>query len=55
MQYHQGGVEMIRRDLLSGQWMPYIARALTLKPCYDGGINGGEVLYFSDCLPPAEM
>nr|CAD1823184.1 unnamed protein product [Ananas comosus var. bracteatus] len=43
LEYHQGGVEMIRRDLLSGQWMPYITRALTLKPCYDGGINGGEV------------
>lgn len=34
---------MIRRDLLTGHWKPYLERALTLKPCYDGKINGGEV------------
>lgn len=34
---------MIRRDLLSGCWAPYLERAVTLKPCYDGGIDGGEV------------
>ncbi|XP_073000847.1 L-arabinokinase-like isoform X2 [Typha latifolia] len=48
LEYYKGGIEMIRRDLLSGQWMPYLARALTLTPCYDGGINGGEVV--SDIL-----
>ncbi|KAF5936407.1 hypothetical protein HYC85_027536 [Camellia sinensis] len=40
--YFQGGVEMIRRDLLTGQWKPYLERAVSLKPCYEGGINGGE-------------
>lgn len=34
---------MIRRDLLAGCWAPYLERAVTLKPCYDGGIDGGEV------------
>ncbi|PKA51422.1 L-arabinokinase [Apostasia shenzhenica] len=43
LEYYQGGVEMIRRDLLTGHWKPYLERALTLRPCYDGGINGGEV------------
>lgn len=42
-QYYQGGVEMIRRDLLTGHWKPYLERAISLKPCYEGGINGGEV------------
>ncbi|CAI9099067.1 OLC1v1035828C1 [Oldenlandia corymbosa var. corymbosa] len=37
------GVEMIRRDLLTGHWEPYLKRAVTLKPCYEGGINGAEV------------
>ncbi|XP_042452174.1 L-arabinokinase-like isoform X2 [Zingiber officinale] len=44
LEYYQGGVEMIRRDLLTGHWAPYLERALTLQPCYDGGINGGEVV-----------
>ncbi|XP_031475091.1 L-arabinokinase-like isoform X1 [Nymphaea colorata] len=43
LEYFQGGVEMIRRDLLTGHWKPYLERALSLKPCYEGGINGGEV------------
>lgn len=43
LEYYQCGVEMIRRDLLTGHWKPYIDRAMSLKPCYDGGINGGEV------------
>ncbi|KAG0479556.1 hypothetical protein HPP92_010414, partial [Vanilla planifolia] len=43
LEFYQGGVEMIRRDLLTGHWKPYLERALTLSPCYDGGINGGEV------------
>ncbi|XP_074310280.1 L-arabinokinase-like [Silene latifolia] len=34
---------MIRRDLLTGNWKPYIDRAMSLKPCYTGGLNGGEV------------
>lgn len=42
-QFYQCGVEMIRRDLLMGQWKPYLERAVSLKPCYEGGINGGEV------------
>ena len=43
-QCYQCGVEMIRRDLLTGHWKPYLERAISLKPCYEGGINGGEVL-----------
>ncbi|KAL9377283.1 hypothetical protein Peur_031403 [Populus x canadensis] len=41
--HYHGGVEMIRRDLLTGCWQPYLERAIRLKPCYDGGVNGGEV------------
>ncbi|XP_022637961.1 L-arabinokinase isoform X1 [Vigna radiata var. radiata] len=41
--HSQCGVEMIRRDLLTGHWRPYLERALSLKPSYEGGINGGEV------------
>lgn len=37
---------MIRRDLLTGHWKPYLERAISLKPCYEGGINGGEVIFF---------
>ncbi|OVA19272.1 GHMP kinase N-terminal domain [Macleaya cordata] len=43
LEYYQGGVEMIRRDLLTGRWAPYLERAVSLNPCYEGGINGGEV------------
>uniref|UniRef100_A0A0E0JVE1 GHMP kinase N-terminal domain-containing protein n=1 Tax=Oryza punctata TaxID=4537 RepID=A0A0E0JVE1_ORYPU len=42
-QHYQCGVEMVRRDLLTGHWKPYLQRAITLDPCYDGPINGGEV------------
>lgn len=34
---------MIRRDLLTGHWKPYLERAVSLKPCYKAGINGGQV------------
>ncbi|KAJ4763612.1 Galactokinase [Rhynchospora pubera] len=44
LENYQGGVEMIRRDLLTGHWKPYLERALTLKPSYDGQINGGETV-----------
>ncbi|XP_031375434.1 L-arabinokinase-like isoform X1 [Punica granatum] len=43
LEYYQAGVEMIRRDLLVGHWKPYLEHAINLKPCYEGGINGGEV------------
>ncbi|KAJ6372819.1 hypothetical protein OIU76_027196 [Salix suchowensis] len=43
LEHYHGGVEMIRRDLLTGCWQPYLERAISLKPCYDGGVNGGEV------------
>ncbi|XP_052200216.1 L-arabinokinase-like [Diospyros lotus] len=43
LEYFQGGVEMVRRDFLTGQWSPYLKRAVSLKPCYEGGFNGGEV------------
>ncbi|KAI3911159.1 hypothetical protein MKW92_033368, partial [Papaver armeniacum] len=35
--------EMIRRDLLTGRWAPYLQRAISLKPCYEGGVDGGKV------------
>jgi hypothetical protein len=42
---------MITRDLLTGYWKPYLEHALTLKPYYDGHINGGEVsCIFFICL-----
>ncbi|KAG8373922.1 hypothetical protein BUALT_Bualt11G0075600 [Buddleja alternifolia] len=44
LEYFQCGVEIIRRDLLTGRWAPYMERAITLKPCYDEGTNGGEVV-----------
>ncbi|XP_022136808.1 L-arabinokinase-like isoform X2 [Momordica charantia] len=43
LEYYQSGVEMIRRDLLTGHWKPYLERAISLKPCYECGTNGGEV------------
>lgn len=43
LEHYHCGVEMIRRDLLTGHWIPYLERAVSLKPCYEGGINGGEV------------
>nr|XP_023885594.1 L-arabinokinase-like [Quercus suber]POE69349.1 l-arabinokinase [Quercus suber] len=43
LEYYQSGVEMIRRDLLTGHWAPYLERAISLKPCYEGGTNGGEM------------
>ncbi|GAB2286398.1 D-arabinose 1-dehydrogenase (NAD(P)(+)) [Dionaea muscipula] len=43
LEHYQCGVEMIRRDLLTGHWRPYIERAMSLNPCYEGGTNGGEV------------
>lgn len=43
LEFHLSGVEMIRRDLLTGHWKPYLERAVSLKPCYEGGTNGGEV------------
>lgn len=51
MQYYHGGVEMIRRDLLVGHWKPYLERALKISPCYEGGINGGEVFLSSSYCP----
>ncbi|XWS17942.1 hypothetical protein CRYUN_Cryun33cG0111000 [Craigia yunnanensis] len=37
LEFYQSGVEMIRRDLLTGHWKPYLERAISLKPCYEGG------------------
>ncbi|KAL6603260.1 hypothetical protein ACP70R_043621 [Stipagrostis hirtigluma subsp. patula] len=44
LEHHQSSIEMIRRDFLSGHWKPYLLRAITLQPCYNGPINGGEVV-----------
>ncbi|VFQ60421.1 unnamed protein product [Cuscuta campestris] len=43
LENYQSGVEMIRRDLLTGRWRPYLERSISLTPCYEGGTNGGEV------------
>ncbi|XP_051199033.1 L-arabinokinase [Lolium perenne] len=43
LEHYHNSIEMIRRDFLSGHWKPYLLRALTLQPCYDGPINGGQV------------
>ncbi|KAG8095271.1 hypothetical protein GUJ93_ZPchr0012g21331 [Zizania palustris] len=43
LEHYQSSIEMTRRDFLSGHWEPYLLHALTLQPCYDGPINGGEV------------
>ncbi|KAL5208229.1 hypothetical protein ABZP36_032664 [Zizania latifolia] len=43
LEHYQCGIEMIRRDLLTGHWKPYLQRAVTLQPCYDHPINGGQV------------
>uniref|UniRef100_A0ACD5UIC4 Uncharacterized protein n=1 Tax=Avena sativa TaxID=4498 RepID=A0ACD5UIC4_AVESA len=43
LEHYQNSIEMIRRDFLAGNWKPYLVRALTLQPCYDGAINGGQV------------
>ena len=37
---------MIRRDFLTGHWKPYLDHAISLSPCYDGPINGGEASVF---------
>ncbi|XP_020988853.2 L-arabinokinase-like isoform X1 [Arachis duranensis] len=43
LEHYQGGIEMSRNALLSGHWKPYLERAMSLKPCYEESINGGEV------------
>ncbi|KAI5659279.1 hypothetical protein M9H77_28072 [Catharanthus roseus] len=43
LEHFQSGVEMIRRDLVTGQWAPYLKKAINMKPCYEGAVNGGEV------------
>ncbi|KAG2614045.1 hypothetical protein PVAP13_4KG375902 [Panicum virgatum] len=42
LEHYQNSIEMIRSDFLTGHWKPYLLRALTLRPCYNGPINGGE-------------
>ncbi|OQU77002.1 hypothetical protein SORBI_3010G253200 [Sorghum bicolor] len=44
LEYYQNSIEMIRSDFLAGHWKPYLLRALTLQPCYNGPIIGGEVV-----------
>lgn len=43
VQLNRGGVEMNRRDFLSGRWGPYLERALVIKPTYAGSLDGGKV------------
>jgi len=45
LEHYQNSIEMIRSDFLAGHWKPYLLRALTLRPCYNGPINGGEVFF----------
>lgn len=44
LEYHQCGVEMIRRDFLTGRWSPYLEKALEIMPSYEEPLNGGEVV-----------
>lgn len=44
LEYHQCGVEMIRRDFLTGCWSPYLEKALKIVPSYEEPLNGGEVV-----------
>lgn len=44
LEHYQNSIEMVRSDFLAGHWKPYLLRALTLQPCYNGPINGGEVV-----------
>eukprot|EP00850_Spirogloea_muscicola_P019500 SM000192S04895 [mRNA] locus=s192:52862:62216:+ [translate_table: standard] len=37
-------VKMRRRDFFDGTWAPYLSRALTIKPCYNGPLDGGKVV-----------
>ncbi|CAK9216976.1 unnamed protein product [Sphagnum jensenii] len=43
LEFNRGGVEMNRRDFLSGRWVPYLERALVIRPSFSGPVNGGEV------------
>jgi L-arabinokinase len=45
LEFNRGGVEMNRRDFLSGRWVPYLERALVIRPSFSGPVNGGEVGY----------
>jgi L-arabinokinase len=45
LEFNRGGVEMNRRDFLSGRWVPYLERALVIRPNFSGPVNGGEVAY----------
>lgn len=44
LECHQCGVEMIRRDFLTGCWSPYLEKALKIVPSYKEPLNGGEVI-----------
>ncbi|MCO5568614.1 hypothetical protein L7F22_022313 [Adiantum nelumboides] len=44
LEYHHCGVEMIRRDFLTGCWSPYLAKALKTVPLFEEPLNGGEVI-----------
>ncbi|CAN6220188.1 unnamed protein product [Urochloa humidicola] len=44
LEHYENSIEMIRSDFLAGHWKPYLLRALTLQPCYNGPTNGGEVV-----------
>lgn len=44
LEIHDSAVEMKRRDFLSGNWAPYLERAVALHPCYDAPTNGASVV-----------
>ncbi|KAK9833328.1 hypothetical protein WJX81_006760, partial [Elliptochloris bilobata] len=44
LQLHGRGVEIRRRDFLEGTWAPFLLQAATLRFCYPGPTNGGEVV-----------
>lgn len=44
LEVYDAAVEIRRRDFLSGNWQPYLERALLLNPCYDQALNGASVV-----------
>lgn len=44
LEVHDAAVEMKRRDFLSGNWAPYLQRALRLRPKYAGPTDGAATV-----------
>lgn len=44
LEVHDAAVEMKRRDFVSGNWAPYLRRALELRPKYSGSTDGAATV-----------